>query len=189
MVLSRAPSSHLVLVERDPDLARLCERNLELNRFNGRVAEADILDPDSRRTAGLMPGSADLVVTNPPFLDEGRVRVSPDVGRATAHTLPEGGLEAWLSACRGLLKAKGRLVLIHRADRVADCLAALGKDFGGVRLRLVHPQGDRPAIRLIVAATKGSRAPLTVEAPLILHDEEGRFTPQADALHRGSLVL
>ena len=71
--------------------------------------------------------SADCVLTNPPFLEEGRARRSPDAGRAAAHVLPADGLDAWVKACAGLLKHNGRFVLVHRADRVGDCLAALGK--------------------------------------------------------------
>ena len=67
-----------------------------------------------------MPESADLVLSNPPFLEEGQARISPDRSRAAAHALPAGGLEAWLKACTGLLKPKGRLVLIHRAAASAS---------------------------------------------------------------------
>jgi tRNA1(Val) A37 N6-methylase TrmN6 len=189
MILSRSPEAHLTLVERDPALAALCERNLLLNRSQGRVAAADILDPRSRLDAGLMPDSADLVVTNPPFLEEGRARLSPDPGRAAAHALPRGGLDAWLRACAGLLKPGGRLVLIHRADALTRCLSALDNGFGAIRLRLVHPQADRPAIRLLITGVKASRSPLVVEPPLILHDASGRFTPETDALHRGEAML
>jgi tRNA1(Val) A37 N6-methylase TrmN6 len=189
MVLFRVPSARLTLVERDPDLAALCARNLALNGRHGHVAAADLLDPHSRRGAGLEPESADWVVTNPPFLEEGRARISPDPNRAAAHALPPGGLVLWLRACAGLLKPNGRLALIHRADRVGDCLAALDPGFGGIRLRLIHPQAARPAIRLLITAVKGSRAPLLVEPPLILHESSGRFTPDADALHRGEGFL
>src|SRR4051812_35332287 len=53
MIAARHPGVDLTLAERDPDLAALCRRNLELNRASGRVALADILDPGSRRHAGL----------------------------------------------------------------------------------------------------------------------------------------
>ena len=54
----------------------------------------------------------------------GQARPSPDPPRAAAHVLPAGGSEAWLSACVDSAETEGRLVLIHRADRLADCLAA-----------------------------------------------------------------
>jgi tRNA1(Val) A37 N6-methylase TrmN6 len=185
MIAARVPGVRLILVERDPELAELCRQNLILNHLDGQVAAADLLDSRARREAGLLSESADLVVTNPPFLEAGRARISPNARRAAAHALPEGGLGAWLGACAGLLKPKGQLAVIHRADRLAECLAGLPPSFGGIRLRLVHPQAGKSATRLLMTARKGSRAPLQVEAPLILHDETSRFTPEAEALHRG----
>lgn len=184
MIAARVPVA-LTLVERDPTLAELCARNASLNGVEARVAAIDVLDRAARLGAGLGPESADLVVTNPPYLEEGQARVSPDVGRAAAHMLPPGGLALWLGACAGLLRPKGRLVLVHRADRLAECLSVLERGFGEARLRLVHPMADRPASRLLLSAVKGSRAPLAVEPALVLHGEDGRFTPEAEALHRG----
>jgi tRNA1(Val) A37 N6-methylase TrmN6 len=135
------------------------------------------------------PGMADLVLTNPPFLEEGQARVSPDRRRAAAHALPPGGLEAWLAACTGFLKPKGRFVMIHRADRTGDCLDGLKGRLGGVTLRFIHPSADQPAIRVLLSGIKGSRAPLEVLPPIMLNGADGRFTPQAEALHRGEGFL
>jgi len=189
MTAAREKGARFVFVERDPHLAELCRRNCQDNGVDGQVAVADMLDRASRHAAGLDPASADLVLTNPPFLEEGRARISPDRRRAAAHALPTGGLEAWLEACVGLLKPKGRLVLIHRADRTAECLRGVEKWLGGLELRFVHPSADRPAIRLLLSGTKGSRAPLTILPPLVLNGPDGKFTPQAEALHRGETTL
>src|SRR5918994_4338696 len=149
---------------------------------------ADGLDRASS-TSALAREIADVVVTNPPFLEEGETRISPDSARAAAHVLPPGGLERWLRACSELLKPRGALALIHRADRLGECLGPLSRGFGGQRLRFVHPRADRPATRVLITAVKGSRAPLVVAPPVILHDEAGRFTPEAEALHRGDRTL
>ncbi|MFC4175347.1 tRNA1(Val) (adenine(37)-N6)-methyltransferase [Microvirga sp. GCM10011540] len=189
MAAVRERGARYVFVERDPDLAELCRRNCGLNGVAGEVVAIDVLDRSARLTAGLTPESADWVLTNPPFLEEGQARISPDRGRAAAHALPAGGLEAWLRACTGLLKPKGRFVLIHRADRLAECLDLLGAGMGGLQLRFVHPTAGKPAIRFLLAATKGSRAPLDVLPPVVLNGPDGRFTAQAEALHRGEAIL
>ncbi|HST94348.1 MAG TPA: methyltransferase [Microvirga sp.] len=189
MVAARERDARLVFVERDPDLAELCRRNCRRNGVEAQIAAVDILDRHARLGAGLEPESADWVLTNPPFLEEGQARLSPDPGRAAAHALPAGGLAAWLKACAGLLRPKGRLVLIHRADRVAECLDGLGTGMGGIALRFVHPSADRPAVRVLLSGTKGSRAPLAVLPPVVLNGPDGRFTPQSEALHRGDAVL
>jgi tRNA1(Val) A37 N6-methylase TrmN6 len=189
MIATREKGARFTFVERDPHLAELCRRNCRNNGVPGEVAVADVLDKASRRAAGLNPESVDLVLTNPPFLEEGQARISPDRGRAAAHALPAGGLEAWLKACSGLLRPKGQLVLIHRADRVAECLQIVEKWLGGLELRFVHPSTDRPAIRFLLSGIKGSRAPLSILPPVILNGPDGRFTPQAEALHRGEATL
>ncbi len=189
MAAARAPEGRFVFVEQDPDLAELCRRNCRENGVRAGIVVADVLDKASRQAAGLKPESADLVLTNPPFLEEGQARISPDLGRAAAHALPAGGLEAWLKACAGLLKPKGRLVMIHRADRLAECVALSARWLGGMELRFVHPTADRPAIRFLLSGIKGSRAPLAVLPPVILNGPDGRFTPEAEALHRGEAIL
>ncbi|KLK89812.1 methyltransferase [Microvirga vignae] len=189
MVAARERGAHFAFVEQDADLAELCRRNCRENGIEAEVFVADLLSKASRREAGLYPETADLVLTNPPFLEEGQARISPDQGRAAAHALPSGGLEAWLKVCLSLLKPKGKLVLIHRADRVAECLEGLDGPLGGIALRFVHPSAEKPAIRVVISGIKGSRAPLGILPPLILNGPDGRFTPQAQALHLGEADL
>jgi tRNA1(Val) A37 N6-methylase TrmN6 len=187
MIAARVAAA-LVFVERDPVLAELCRQNAGLNGVEGRIVLADVL-ARAPMESGLAHEGADVVVTNPPFLAEGETRISPDSARAAAHVLPPGGLERWLRACAGLLKPRGALALVHRADRLGECLVALSRGFGGHRLRFVHPHADRPATRVLITAVKGSRAPLVVAPPVTLHDEAGRFTTEAEALHRGDRIL
>src|SRR5205085_4554095 len=125
LIVAARSGASVVFVERDPLLAALCRENIVLNglRDRARVVEADILAPAAaRRDAGLVPERAEIVATNPPFLDEGRARRSPEARRSSAHHMPPDGLAAWLAACAVLLRPKGRLSLIHRAERLGDCL-------------------------------------------------------------------
>jgi tRNA1(Val) A37 N6-methylase TrmN6 len=191
ILAARAPAD-VVFVEREPVLARLCRENAALNGLGARarVIEADILRTAAeRRERGLLPASADVVATNPPFLEAGRARRSPTALRASAHELPEDGLGRWIVAAADLLRPKGRLALIHRADALEACLRHLSRGFGALAVRPVHARPGEPAIRVLVAATKGSRAPLTLLPALVLHDGTGAFTPEAEAVHRGELLL
>jgi tRNA1(Val) A37 N6-methylase TrmN6 len=175
----------LVLVERDPRLVALCEANVSGNGLTGRARAiaADILEAGALKRAGLLPGSADLVVTNPPFLEEGSGRPSPDSGRASARELPSGGFARWVAAAAELLKPRGRFALVQRADRLSACLGALDRRFGALQIRSIHPRAGDPANRIVITATKGSRAPLSILSPLVLHGPDGRFTAEAAVLH------
>lgn len=180
---ARAPSTRVILLERDAGLVGLARENIGLNGAGAR-ARAVAVDLLEASPAALDLGAgADWVLTNPPFLEPGEGRPSPDPGRAAAHVLGPGGLAAWLRACAVLVRPGGRLGLVHRADRLAACLAGLGRGFGGTVLRTVHPRAEMEAHRILLTAVKGSRAPLSILPPLILHGPDGAFTPEAAALH------
>jgi tRNA1Val (adenine37-N6)-methyltransferase len=51
------------------------------------------------------------------------------------------------------------------------------------------PRLGAPAKRIIVMATKGSRAPLTLTAGLVLHRADGGYTAEADAVLRDGAGL
>jgi tRNA1(Val) A37 N6-methylase TrmN6 len=178
-IAARCPMARVVLAERDPEAIAGARASLVLpgNRpFADRVsiAEVDIGAREAvRARAGLVRSSADIVVMNPPFHEAASVRVPKGKARADAHVLGSGGLEPWLRAAASVLKPHGRLVAIFRADGLARLLAALGDRFGDVAILPVQPRAAADAHRVLVAAVKGSRGPLRLLPPLILHPETG----------------
>jgi tRNA1(Val) A37 N6-methylase TrmN6 len=179
------------LIENDPPLAALARENVAANSCaaGGQVFETDVLDVGARRAAGLVDSSAALVITNPPFLDASKIRVSPQKSKQTAHVLPDGvRLADWIGACLALLADGGQFLMIHRPEVLAEILAALDGRAGDILLKPVLPQADRAAVRLLVSARKGRRGPLSLTPPFILH-EGNRFTPIAEAVHRGEALI
>jgi tRNA1(Val) A37 N6-methylase TrmN6 len=183
------------LVERDAALATLAGENAARNGLAARVRAiaADVLDARSRRSAALTDGSAEAVVTNPPFFAPGSVRVSPDAGRASAHVLAardgESPLAGWIRAALALLAPGGRFAMIHRPDALEAILGGIGRRLGGVALLPIYPRAGAAAHRLVVSGTKGSRASLRIAPGLFLHETDGRLTEEADAIHRGETLL
>ncbi|WP_448951375.1 tRNA1(Val) (adenine(37)-N6)-methyltransferase [Labrys neptuniae] len=186
----RHAQSEVALVEIDPVIAGLAAANIRRNGLDGRVAaiEADVTRRPVQGGA-LPPGTADHVMMNPPFHLPGTVRPAPDAYRAGAHVHGEEADEAWILCALTLLRAKGGLALIHRADALPRLLASLQRRFGDIRVKPVQPRADMAATRVLIRAIKGSRAPFQLLPPLILHDEEARFTAEADALHRGDAAI
>ena len=181
----------MTLVEIDPALAALAQDNARRNGLGGRVRVAvlDVTAPDGEfANAGIRPGSAARVLMNPPFNDAARQNASPDPLRRLAHAGSADTLTRWIGRAAWLLAPSGTLTLIWRADGMADVLAAVAKDFG-VAVRPIHPRPDAAAIRVLVRAVKGSRAPLTLVPGLTLNDANGRPSAQAEAILRGGETL
>jgi tRNA1(Val) A37 N6-methylase TrmN6 len=129
------------------------------------------------------------VLMNPPFHDAVRQRVSPDAGRRLAHAAPRDLLAAWVRTAARLLRPRGSLTLIWRADGLGEVFGALAPAFGAMAAMPVYPRPDTPAIRVIVNAVKASRAPLTLLPGLLLNDAAGRPTAEAEAVLRDGATL
>lgn len=159
----------LVLVEIDEGLAALARGNAQANGIAAHVATLDVAaDAAAFAAAGLGPDSVDVVLMNPPFNDAARHQASPEAGRQAAHVAPAELLASWVHAARRALKPGGLLTLIWRAEGLAEVLAALGRGFGSVEVLPVHPAPGRAAIRVLVRAVKGGRAPMVLHPGLML---------------------
>jgi tRNA1(Val) A37 N6-methylase TrmN6 len=187
-IARRVPGSHVVLVERETVYADLAARNIERNGLVGRV-RVILGDLTGIGPPEDLANGADQVVTNPPYQVAGRGRPPDDPLKASAHEMPAGSLEAWLRFCARATRPGGRLTLIHRADALGDLLTGLENRFGGLTIRPIHPRADAPAVRVLIHGVKGSRAPLSLAAPVVLHDTDGKFRPDIDAVLRAGVPL
>ncbi|SFE97289.1 tRNA1(Val) A37 N6-methylase TrmN6 [Aureimonas phyllosphaerae] len=185
----RAPVLAVTLAERDPTVAELARQTLALPENAGlagrlRVAELDLLlQRPVREAAGLVDGAFDLVLTNPPFHPAGG-RVSPVAARAAAKAEPDDTFTTrWIAVAAALLRHGGRFHMIGRPDQVAAIAGACGNRLGGLAIRPVHARADAPAVRILCAATRGSRAPLRLLPPVVLD------APTRQALGQGRLTV
>lgn len=189
-VALRQPELAVVLVERDAELAALAERNAGLNGLADRCRVVTVAignRPDA--LAGSLPAaSVGWVAMNPPFFEAGEMRASPVANRRGAH-IADQPLGLWLKAARRVLKPRGGVSIIHRAEALGAILAALGSGFGAVEIRPIHAQAQKPAIRVIVSGRLGSRKPATLLPALVLNGDDGRFTIYSEALHLGEATL
>jgi len=184
-IAARRPGVSLTGLERDPVMAALARENTGLNGVEARIVEGDVAA--GFRALDMEP--FDWAVSNPPFFDDpGALRV-PAIGKRGAW-MADDGLAAWTGFLLKSVREGGRIVIIHRADRLADLLALLGDKAGSFSIRPIHPYTDEPAKRVLVQAIKTGRAPLRLLPPLVLHDRSGgKHTAEAEAVLRGETAL
>src|SRR5258708_532462 len=189
-VARRVAGIDLVLVEIDEELANLARGNAAANEIGADIIVLDVASAaDAFAGAGLQPDSVDAVLMNPPFNDPSRHRVSPDQTRAAAQVTGSATLENWVHAARRILKSGGRLSLIWRADGIAEVLAALDRGFGSLVILPVHGDPKAPAIRVLVRASKGGKAPAQIYPALMLNDESGVPNKEVQEMLSGKRLL
>lgn len=186
----RVEGVRITLVDVDPALVALAQDNAVRNGMDARVRalRLDVNAPaEVFAAAGLAGESVDCVLMNPPF--NAAQNPSPDLQRRAAHEAAAGTLDTWIRTAWRLLRSSGELTLIWRADGIAAVLAGLAAGFGAITILPIHPKPDAAAIRVIVRAVKASRAPLALLPGLVLADNEGKPTADAEAMLRGGASL
>lgn len=184
-IAARCPGVALTGLERGPAMAALARENAVLNGADAQIVEGDVAAGFRALDLPLFDGA----VSNPPFFDDPGALRAPAEGKRGAW-MADDGLKAWTTFLLKSVREGGRIVVIHRADRLADLLALLGETAGSFAVRGIHPHADEPAKRVLVQAIKTGKAPLRLLPPLVLHDRSGaKHTAEAEAVLRGEAGL
>ncbi|MGZ8363005.1 MAG: tRNA1(Val) (adenine(37)-N6)-methyltransferase [Caulobacteraceae bacterium] len=188
----RRPDACFVGVERDLDALALAEDNVGLNGMFARVTvRAGDVGHGFAGQGFLRPGEPpfDLAFANPPFFDDPSALRAPAEAKRGAW-IADAGLDAWTRFLLKAVRDGGRVIMIHRAERLFDLIALLGGQAGSFQVRPVHPFTDEPAKRVLVRAVKGGKAPMVLLPPLVLHERGGaKHTAEAEAVLRGETEL
>src|SRR5215469_11566896 len=127
---AREPQCRVTGLERQRDLVRIAGDNVILNGMGTRasVMVGDLLSPPPRISAGVF----DHVIANPPFLNRGRANEVADPARAEATIEGDAELGDWIRFALTMVKPKGTITLIHRADRIDAVLGQIAGRSGEV---------------------------------------------------------
>jgi len=186
-VAAREPQCRVVGLERQRELVRIAGDNLILNGMANRVSVmvGDLLQPPPRISAGAF----DHVLANPPYLERGSGNEAANPLRAEATIEGDAELGDWVRFALSMVKPKGTMTLVHRADRIDAVLGHVAGRAGEVVVYPLWPGLGRPASRILVRARKQVAAPARLATGMVLHEANGRFTEAAEAVLRGGEAL
>lgn len=181
---TRHPVKRIVGLELQERLADMARRSVEGNGLGHLI---EIVQGDIREAVSLFGhGGFDLVTCNPPYLPVGQgdpnakehVRIAR---HEVACTLREA-----VAAAGHMTKSGGKTAFVHRPDRLADLLYEMRcARLEPKRMRLVYPRVHQKPNIVLVEAIKDGKPDLKIDPPLILHGEDGGFTPEVDAIYNG----
>ncbi|QEM69125.1 methyltransferase [Geobacter sp. FeAm09] len=182
LVLARkAPGASLVGVEFQEAAAGLAMRNVAHNGLRERIG---IVCDDILSLRGRFPVSSfDLVTANPPYRKPGSGRISPRAGRDLARHESSAGLYDFLSVAKYLVKPSGAICFISHPSRLAEFVCGAGElKLALLGLRMVHDCAAAPATMFLARLAKGRKGDTVVLPPLILRDEQGGYSPEAQRI-------
>lgn len=177
----RDPNCQICGIEIQSDLVKLADQNVILNGHQDRV---QIIEGDLKFPPEFLKNKKfDAVMTNPPYYEADKTRVSPHAQKAAAH-VESVELKDWLDFCVRALKPKGTLTLIHTAERMDEILSLLRPKMGDIVVFPLWPTQGKPARRIIIRARKDIKSGTQFSQGLTLHTPQGQFTPEAEEILR-----
>ena len=180
ILAGKTEASKIIGIEIQEDMAEMAQRSIEMNGLGGRVR---VLAGDLKCACSLVgEGTVDLVVSNPPYMNEGGGMKNPDSSKAIARHEILCTLEDIVKSAGRVLRSGGRLAMIHRTRRMVDVLLAMRK--GGIepkRLRMVHSGIDRESNLFLVEGAKEGGKFLKVSKPLVIYRQDGSYSEE---IHR-----
>ncbi len=167
-------------LELQPGLTELSNLSAAANGFDF----LHYLNVDIRQKTSEIPDNCSFrhVVTNPPYADSDMP--SPNKSKAAAHNMTDFSLAGWIKFCLKMAAPKGHLYIINRAGAVSSILAALNGKAGGITIVPLFSKKNQNAKRVMICAQKDSKAPAVIMPGLVIHDAEGNYTKQAEAILR-----
>ena len=184
ILLAHRTSGRIEGIEIQAPIAEMAQRTVELNGLSHQVTihQGDIKDLTKPKQ------EYDLITCNPPFFT---FDSSPEQKQAIHLAIARHeillSLDQWIAKAGLLLKDKGRLFLVFRTNRLDDLMTQLlSHHFAIHRMRFVHPKAGQLANMVLVEARyRGGLQGVRVEAPLVVHQEDGTYSEEMRRIYYG----
>jgi tRNA1(Val) A37 N6-methylase TrmN6 len=173
---ARIPGVLATGVEADAAIASLAAANARANDFTA----IDIIA--ERIETATFPHPFDHAIANPPYHPPDSP-ASPIPARDTAKRGSVALMATWIERLSLALRDRGSLTLIVPAGMVSACLAAMTQYRCPCTILFpLWPKTERPAKLVLLRGVKNGLTPMRLAAGLVLHDPDGSFTPDAQAI-------
>ena len=171
----------IVGVELSESAVTLLNKTLSFNNIEGKITPVHC---DLRELKGVLPNEYyDIVSINPPYKKLGTGIVNEGEDYKNARHEFNCTLEDAACAAAKLLKFGGRFCICQRPERLPDIFEAMRKfkiEPKSMR-EVIQRIGKEPSL-VLVEGKKGSAPGFRINPPLILEDENGNYTPEAEEL-------
>ena len=162
---AKTEGKHFTGLEIQPESADMAKRSVALNGLQDRI---DIVEGDIKDASKIFGASSFHVVTT--NLYEAKTIARHEV---------LCNLEDIIRESARLLMPGGRFYMVHRPFRLAEIISLMVQyRMEPKRMRLVYPYVDREPNMVLIEGLRGGKSRMTVEKPLIVYKEPGKYTDE-----------
>ena len=168
------------LIDIQPELCELAERNMALNQVKSKVLCHDLTNkPDQE-----LPKKIDAIVCNPPYSEPNAALASPDPVKSISRNQTEDTMKGFLRTAFSVLKGKGKLYMIYPAPAMFSIMYLLRQyHLEPKRFRLIYPTIYKAANLVLIEAVKDAKPGLHPQPPLIIRKKGGDLTNELKSIY------
>lgn len=184
----KTKAKYIAGLEIQPAAAALAKRNVSLNSLQSRI---EIIEGDLKSISETDFGIPfDTVVSNPPYMEPTRGEKNESEAMRIARHEIMCNVSDVIHAASRCLKFGGLFFMIHRPERIADIICSMRTcGIEPKRLRAVHPKPSRQASMILIEGQKGAHPSCIMQSPLYIHNEQGEYTDEINAIYERSEKL
>ena len=165
-LMARVEDLKVVGIEIQKRYAKLAALNAEHNGFKATILECNV---------NAIPSTAknlkyDYVILNPPFYSVSSSMQLTQEEKNIAKRELNTPLDDWLDVAVKRCSANGNIVLIHQAEKLGQILKRIDSVIGNIKILPISSFKGKNANRVIVKGKKGSRSPMQLLPPLLIHE-------------------
>ena len=174
---AKTDGNHFTGLEIQPESADMARRSVMLNHLENKI---DIVTGDIKDASKYFGASSfDVVTTNPPYMINSHGLKNGLEAKTIARHEVLCTLEDIIRESAKLLRPKGRFYMVHRPFRLAEIICTMTKyGIEPKRMKLVYPYVDREPNMVLIEGLRGGKRRMTVEKPLIVYEERGKYTDE-----------
>lgn len=177
---------HLIdAIEIQSRLADMAQRSIQHNHLESRIKMYE-MDLRNVKTT-FKPSSYTVVTCNPPYFKTTQTNQHQKEAHKIARHEVMCTLADCVSAANHLLKQGGRLVMVHRAERLMDLLTEFRTHhIEPKQLIMVYSKQSKAAHAIVVEGRKDGNPGLTIAPPFYMYQENGEYTKEMSAIYYGA---
>ncbi|MGN0485391.1 MAG: tRNA1(Val) (adenine(37)-N6)-methyltransferase [Lachnospiraceae bacterium] len=164
-------------LEIQEESADMAKRSVMCNELEEKIAivTGDIKEASAR----FGTASFDVVTTNPPYMTGQHGLTNANEAKTIARHEVLCSLEDVVRESSRLLREKGRFYMVHRPFRLAEIFTVMKQyHLEPKKMRLVYPFVDKEPNMVLIEGVKGGNPRITVDKPLIVYKECGKYTDE-----------
>lgn len=185
LMLESKVNNKITAVEIQKEIFELGSESIKINNLENKI---ELLNMDAKDLTNIYETDTfDVLTCNPPYFKvlEDSIKNDNNVKSIARHELLIN-MEDIFKISRKLLKNNGKLVMVHRVDRLNEIIELSKKyNLEIKRLQFIYPKENEDANMIIVEARKNGKPGLKVLSPIIVHDENGNYKKNIEEMFKG----